>query len=762
MSRSRHRRSAGNPLRMAEKRRHLDWNAVLFAVREFSAHPGIALVDGPEIADGSAAAVFEFNLGFGSRSRARGESRSGVRPIEQVRLSFPPDFPLSEPEISLRPDFSRDHPHVQPILADGGRVVPCVVNAPLGEFLAAAGSLALAQQTMIWLQNAADQRLMEGGNGWEPARRDAIADFLVANEAELRSLAEGRGGFQLIETRYLCEVSEGLTPRFQGVLGARTNLKAELSERSVRRGIAAGQGISLVLWSDGHAQNGPHVCDEYLPDDIETVEQLLRRLEEYGVDAGLKSAISRLDAIATGWSGKSAPLIVTALVRRPTKLIGTASDIEICSFLVPLHLPGGALKAVNDPVRPVAIRATISEDVLREMSGAPALPTWTLLGAGSLGSKVALHLAREANPPALIADKAMLMPHNAARHALIPAGEGLYSNWLRAKADLLAEAVNGFGTQPRAVAGNHLEMVAELRAMRGKKRPSWVVNATASLVVRESLSGPEFADLPRFIEMSLFDGGSIGYLGIEGRDRNPNLVELIASFYQGAVDDPELGEALFADHQVERIATGQGCGSLTMVMSDARLSVLAAVMAETFSATPADAGASIQFFRRGADRVVDVDQRASDSFTRVPVEGLTNWTVSFPPAIDERIKQDAARHARTETGGVLIGYVSVTARRIVVTDLVDAPEDSVRTAGAFTLGTAGLEEALRDRCRASSGTLRVLGTWHSHLGSRRPSAIDRRSAALVSSSSPGPVVFLILGVDGYSALAEAPQIPESQ
>lgn len=79
---------------------------------------------------------------------ARGESPNGVLAEEVVRFGFPSDFPLRPPTLSLRPDFDRNLPHIQPWLEDG-RPVPCIVDGPLSELIHHDGLRGVLNQTGV-------------------------------------------------------------------------------------------------------------------------------------------------------------------------------------------------------------------------------------------------------------------------------------------------------------------------------------------------------------------------------------------------------------------------------------------------------------------------------------------------------------------------------------------------------------------------------------------------------------------------------------
>jgi len=731
-------------------------NAVGLAVQAFVAHPRATLTAGPTFSDDGAVAQVTIDLGFGNRWIAAGESPWGVRPQEAVELWFPQSYPLRPASLSLRPDFSRNHPHIMPGLFRG-RVVPCVIDGLVGEFVTMAGFEGLADQIFAWLLSASEGMLIDGAPGWEPARRDEVSDLLSADQDALKDVADAKGGFRFFGTNYFSRWNVfGLGEDFYADLGAPTTVDAKLTE--VKHGaiprFVQGTGLAVAVWAGSDGDGQPQICDQYVPDDVRTVGDLWTRAREFGMEASLTKAVALVRSQVATRSRGETPLVVLLLVRRPRDLVGTESPIEILAYLVPCRHPGGILGSEAEPVRPVGVLASLSDRVLSRLSGAGPLPTWGLLGAGSLGSKIALHLARQASPPVMVADKGSLTPHNAARHGLYPGGGDL--DWMGPKADVLAAALKGLGANAKALKIDHLKMGDAMKDLGVKKRPQWLVNTTASLAVREALANRTFSKLPRQVEMSLYRAGAIGYMAVEGESRNPNTLELACCLYQEAADDAALGAKLFTDDGLSRVETGQGCGSMTMVMTDARLSTQAALLAEAFVTLPKDSAGSVRLFERSDDLGVTVRTRRERAFRRVAINGMPGWTLSISLSVNDEIEAEVARWPDVETGGVLIGRASLQAQMIVVTAIEPAPPDSVRRATLFELGVEGLSQALNARRQASAKLLDAVGTWHSHLGSARPSNMDRATAAVVGAAASRPMAFLIAGTDGYSAITASP------
>lgn len=172
--------------------------------------------------------------------------------------------------------------------------------------------------------------------------------------------------------------------------------------------------------------------------------------------------------------------------------------------------------------------------LLRDVSGAPELAPVSMLGCGSIGSKMAMHLARSGVKISAVSDNGMLRPHNMARHALARA------SFAGSKAKELATELALLGQSPAVHDG---DLVADLpkndqRKTFLPKEARYVVNTTASLAVREALSviGPKQAKA-RFAEAALFGRGDGGFLLFEGATRNPTLCDLTDELNATVTDD---------------------------------------------------------------------------------------------------------------------------------------------------------------------------------------------------------------------------------
>jgi len=747
--------------------------AVRRALALVSEHPAVDTV-GAALTDETTGVVtvdVTFAVNLPSEWRQRGVSPSGVGLQEEVRFAFPGGFPLDPPEVSLRPDFNRNLPHMQPWLADG-RPVPCIYDGDLAELLHREGLVGILNQTAVWLEHAALGTLIDPEQGWEPVRRDSFRDALVANADFLRDLVDRRGGRRFLEMEYLRWTGVDGSPIVHGQVASAT---VPVNHRSVgnlfgEEAVAGepplwrGRSLALVVWPGKQPSGELIVNDTYLPETVESVSGLKERAALYGCKGDLDSGLNWLRTCLSSWP-PSGPytMAVILMARRPFPVIGSTSPIELCPYVLEIGPPHLLADSDATVVRAAAHHSAISRELLARMAGLepPAkAPSWTLVGAGSLGSKLALHLARAGNGPSAIVDKSGMAPHNAARHALLPATGELQIFWTDAKARMLAQAMQGLNQTATPMQTDVTRMLMSGEDTRHAwSKKSWaVVNATASPVVREAF-GASSALPARVVETSLFAGGRLGLITVEGPDRNPSTTDLMAEFYAILRDQPDLASIVFnRDASVSRQVTGQGCGSLTMTMSDGRISLFGAGMSEHLllrqqEGLPKACG-EVLIGRLCEDGLglAWCAHRIPPTIV-VPTANGETWCVHVHPRALSKMQEDISRWPNVETGGVLMGRLSEVARVAHVVDVIEAPEDSRRKSGEFVLGTTGLRQQMQEYSETVDWSLYCLGTWHSHLSPSGPSDKDRATAKAVALARLTPSIFLIVTPTDLHALA---------
>ncbi len=733
--------------------------AVQEAVRIITAcEPLVRRVGELRAANGAPLCEVEFDVSLPSRLQSRGVGEHSVRAFETVTFYFGPTFPFKPPFVLLRDDFNRALAHIQPGSA-AHPPQPCLVDGDLAEVYHSEGLVGVVQQVGDWLRHAASGSLIDPAQGWEPVRRDSSVHRLVADIDELRSLVTRGSGIAIRRMRFGRLQLEG-----QRVYQCAVTSDAMRLDKDSLNSLDARESLALIIWAGKDARGDELIVDRYLPETVTSLSDLRARAADYKCDAPLKDSLRRLAELMKGFTASMPlPLVVVFAVRRPFHLIGSDSRIELCPYLMevgaPAFLPGGDGTLVHS----IAPEDVITHTLLKRMSGLAQEEgsKWVQFGAGSLGSKVALHLARAGCPPASVVDRGWLAPRNAARHALISSGDVFELYWRQGKAEALANAIVGLGGGCEAHSVDLAAIAVDRKLIRKivPKGATFVVNSTASLTVRAALEACFDAEaLPPVVETVLFAAASHAVMSIEGPDHNPSCGDLITDLYAEMVVDAALAGAMAGDADgVARVEIGQGCGSFTMTASDAQISRFAAPMAHVVMEIQQQEpfrGAEILLGRVDDDGIsARWSRRTIGSTHRVQIVGEAfGWHVRVLDRAHQQIVAATTEWPNVETGGILVGRVAHAARIIYVADVLPAPPDSTRTADEFVLGKVGAEKAIATYHATTNQTLYCVGTWHSHLSVSGPSAQDRGVAEAISLSRLIPAVVLVRTPHDYRGL----------
>jgi len=743
------------------------------ALLVISSHPSVVEVVTEEIdpSDDPVRLEFMIDVAMSNRWRAAGQSPNGVRRIEPVAFDFRSSFPRIAPELSLRSDFGRDKAHVQPWLTYDGRPVPCIYEGLLSEFFFQQGIAGILNQTANWLEKAAAGALIDPEQGWEPTRRDRLGDYVIYDGDDLRGLVNNKPGHCFLECEYL-RVEDGAETVFRHaqlnekrIRFNRSNVNQLVTEYrgNVKGEVWLGRGLALLAWSDAKS-----ISDTYYPETVSKLSELWQLADCFGCKEGLRNGLDWLQTCSR--SGNIVgPFGITIILcaRRPFPIIGTSTTIEVMGYFA--DFLSGPKMFPNDgetPIHLAAHRHKITPSLMEDLSGSqrpdPDQP-WTLIGAGSLGSKIALHMARAGQMPSVIIDHASMSPHNVARHAIIPPkNSDMQLSMLDSKVAHLKDALSGFGEEPKAVRNDvRLALMNDAIIENVWPEETWAtVNSTASLAVRAALCADVAPTLKaRVIETVLFAEGQLGLITTEGPRRNPDIGDLMAEFYHFAShDDLTRGKAFNQDvAALNRTLVGEGCGSMTMKVTDSRLSIHAAGMSEYILhkravGLPANSG---EFYVGNLDQHgIGIGWQHVEVPPAQEIEPTNNcpWKIRLSDRAHQKIVAEVERVGKVETGGVIVGRLSEVAEIFYIIDVLEAPSDSVRSPTEFTLGVSGLRAQINSYAEKAGWTLFCLGTWHSHLAPSGPSALDKKTAEAIALARLTPSLLLIHTPSGYDAI----------
>ena len=301
-----------------------------------------------------------------------------------------------------------------------------------------------------------------------------------------------------------------------------------------------------------------------------------------------------------------------------------------------------------------------------------------------------MHLARAGHGPFSLIDKSIFSPHNAARHALTGFTE--LGSW--PKAELLAQEIEQLHQKARFFCGDVLQLLGGQRGPESSlpQDSSLVIDSSGSIVVREKLASLPQDQLPgRLMHVGLYSGGKVGLIAVEGPKRNPNVSDLVVRFWQERAENPALAAQFsISEGELARYEVGQGCGSATIIMSDSRLSIFAAGMAERarqlLENGEPETGELLIGILNGNELGVDWTLLRLASTIHFRVKARNSWQIRIFGPVANLISAEARSWGRSETGGVLIGRVSLARRCFTISGLIEAPPDSIRSGNEFYLG----------------------------------------------------------------------------
>jgi integrative and conjugative element protein (TIGR02256 family) len=109
-----------------------------------------------------------------------------------------------------------------------------------------------------------------------------------------------------------------------------------------------------------------------------------------------------------------------------------------------------------------------------------------------------------------------------------------------------------------------------------------------------------------------------------------------------------------------------------------------------------------------------------------------SWQVRLKNGVKESLHTAFRKAMPNETGGLLIGRINQKAKIIYVTNLLNAPSDSVSSPCAFKMGVDDIPQEINKVDELTGGMLGYVGEWHTHPnGETRLSSIDENTVKVI-------------------------------
>jgi len=663
----------------------------------------------------------EVKVNLPSSYKAKSETDKGVKDIEKVTLEFPKEFPYKAPTVFLRDDFNRNFPHINPIK---DKFNPCIFEGSVDELLQQQLWMdGILDQLIDWLETSASNSLINPEQGWEPMRVDDNNGVIIYNREFLINK-------HVSEKKFISNIFYNQSDKF--LISRVTEIEQKLDNFD--------NSLMLCFYSG-------RVSSEYLPYSIKNFTEL----EAFAKKNNIENFEGSIEKNFIALKKEDVKLLfVSFFIKRPYLVIGSNSDIEILNFTLELKQN----KKTNEvyPKAKVNILSGLNlsdTKLLQQFSGAKKViteeQTIMQIGCGSLGSKIALHLARNGNDNFKLIDEKNFVPNNNARHALFSALS------LNSKVELLQKAMHEIGLKNVNPIVENIFNIEDFETSEN----DIIIDSTASLSVNNYLIKKEFQG--RLVHTSLYNNGTVAFVGIEGKNRTVKIIDILSLMYQRCTEYDEIAKRITNTHATYE-SIGQGCGSFTTVSSDATISISSAGMANLVQNKIDNGFSDNGEFLLG---IMD-DNSLGMSWKSTAIHPLSvrhikgiqseDWEIRIFQNVLDEIKIESEKWNELETGGILIGHISIPTQTIVITGQIEAPEDSERGKCKFYSGVKGLSEKLKSIEKSSAGMITQLGTWHSHPNSSStPSSIDVNSKKkMYEDRNEMPTVCLVWGRDGFT------------
>lgn len=361
------------------------------------------------------------------------------------------------------------------------------------------------------------------------------------------------------------------------------------------------------------------------------------------------------------------------------------------------------------------------------------------IGAGALGSQIALTAARSGVGTWTIADPDHLLPHNLARHALSRREVGML------KAEAIAyEIENLLGPGSAVGHGKDIQSLCGTNIIG----PDFdiVIDASASVPVARWLAGYVKLTAP-MVSAFVNPSGSDLVLLREGEGRSIKLDCLEMDYYWHLVCEPDLSEHLKVG---DTIMPSGGCRRPSLKISQSRISAAAAQAVESiFAETAIPPKASIEVFRRTSEKMVRFHWVGSN-YDEIDLDG---WKIAVSRNVIEGIHDARSVAGKLETGGILVGAWDRHLRKGWIVAHQDPPPDSEHSPTGFVRGSVGVYRSLSAIEQTTAANLGYVGEWHTHPPghSSQASSDDALLMRWIGSEvqySDVPALMIVCGEDG--------------
>ncbi|TWT44519.1 thiamine biosynthesis protein ThiF [Phycisphaerae bacterium RAS1] len=384
--------------------------------------------------------------------------------------------------------------------------------------------------------------------------------------------------------------------------------------------------------------------------------------------------------------------------------VWTMQDGKRALLLVP-----DASKTGDDvPLSLLNVCHALTRDLAAVLNGHEAADGVKILavGAGALGSHVAMNLARAGWGRWTVVDCDDLLPHNLARHAAGGAMVGCR------KAAAMALEMNWVFRTPETASfidADVLRPGAEGDRLAAAARGAdLILDMSASVAVGRHLTRIEAP--ARRASLFLSPSGRDLVLLAEDKHRHVELDHLEMTYYTAVATDDRLEVHL--NLRPDQVRYGLSCRDVSSRIAQDALATLGGIGGAAIRQLADDDQACIRIWRLDP-LTLGVDALSIDV---VPLERQTqgDWTLEVAPSLLRHVAGWREQRLPKETGGVLMGNVDHDRRTIYVMLALPSPPDSAEWPCHYIRGCEELRKRVDHHRERTAENLRYVGEWHSH------------------------------------------------
>lgn len=666
-----------------------------------------------------------------------------IRELEPICLIVSKgNYPYQPPYVwSNRKDFPKNKlPHLN-YGRPGSPASFCLHRGRLDDWYSEHTIEELVDRARGWLRDAAGGRLIPPGDRFEPIRIDESLGFCIyepsyiINHIQYKWLIDNnREGFAFLWDKLLNSSVPDPDP-IVGRSGYAIKIEYLLNEELIPDAINLGTKINalqstnnelgrrlfgILVWPPGDYTNA-----EYCTDLPHTLKDLIEWAKHFRLP---------LEQALQTYLSKNMHLLVcvpiTLVIPRPQILVDRQTNLELLNFVIIAgdgYAPKDGSWNLDARVSIMSHRSPLTHKRAREISSEPigfSLGDIIFLGCGSLGSKLALHLARSGQVAMTFVDNDTLSPHNLIRNGLLTQALG------KNKAKAIKEEIDGiyYADDERKIEA--IEDAALNFLLSDRKDTlagySWLIDTTASNTILNMLCEVGLPESIRCCRCEIAHQGQLGLQSIEGYQHNPRLDDLRMQIFDWGIEDDIISDWLRRNQKMrdsiigsglEEIAIGVSCSSETMRLSDEISSMHAASFAIGFrkAAKESKSDGIVQLgYMNVTEDIINVVRKHSIGKTHVmQAHNNPSWQVRLSNNSMNSLKEFYLKSGDYEIGGLLIGIVNLKHKIIYVTRIMTVL-DSTSRPYLFVRGTHNLPEELKLIHDRTGGLIGYVGEWHTH------------------------------------------------